>query len=245
MVGSGAALDAARRVFSAVRRDRDRLDVLHERRHDPWALPSGAGPVPAVDSSAVDRIVAQLKAGDLPRSTRVCPLCGDPFVLLDVDGVQVDTCLACGVFWFDAGELGDIARRHDDLPGSSVVRPAASPVRCPVCRQDMQERVFLTHRHVTISECAGGHGIFLSTHQIRLNVSEMLHMSLGCKDHGPWTMDHGLARNAGTVCPCLAATESPCRTAGCCVNRYVGTADIAVAGGHVRIPVMADSDSGP
>ena len=35
----------------------------------------------------------------------MCPLCHEPLVAFELDGVEIDRCVDCGGVWLDAGEL--------------------------------------------------------------------------------------------------------------------------------------------
>ena len=41
----------------------------------------------------------------------MCPLCNEPLVAFELDGIEIDRCVDCGGVWLDAGELELIAGR--------------------------------------------------------------------------------------------------------------------------------------
>ena len=50
----------------------------------------------------------------------MCPVCREPMVALQLEGVEIDHCLACRGTWLDAGELEQLAEFSGADPGPKV-----------------------------------------------------------------------------------------------------------------------------
>lgn len=90
-----------------------------------------------------------------------CPVCGQPQVLVEMDGVELDLCLAgCGV-WFDAEELGALlgdgaAELEDEL---RALPARGRGRRCPRCRRAM-DLIAAPDGATLLDRCARGHGMW-------------------------------------------------------------------------------------
>jgi Zn-finger nucleic acid-binding protein len=66
-------------------------------------------------------------------------------LILELEGIELDHCPACGGTWLDAGELETIAERAGARPGRLAALLAASKLgaksrrRCPRCRARLRE----------------------------------------------------------------------------------------------------------
>lgn len=40
-----------------------------------------------------------------------CPVCKKSLIVVERDNIELDYCIACKGFWFDAGELGLLAEK--------------------------------------------------------------------------------------------------------------------------------------
>jgi Zn-finger nucleic acid-binding protein len=95
-----------------------------------------------------------------------CPVCREPLVVVERDGIEVDWCLSCRGLWFDEGELALLAERTGRrLEPSDVGRPYADvtgdpPRRCPRCRRRM-ERVGAGHSDLVPVDRCLAHGVWL------------------------------------------------------------------------------------
>jgi len=74
-----------------------------------------------------------------------CPACAEPLVVFELDGIEIDRCLACAGTWLDAGELALIAERAGLDPGP-ILALSASPApdsggRPPLARAEAGARL--------------------------------------------------------------------------------------------------------
>ncbi len=97
----------------------------------------------------------------------MCPLCHEPLVAFELDGVEIDRCVDCGGVWLDAGELELIAGRAGAPPGE--ISRALSEARgrrhgtrrCPRCRRKLQVVQVEGSSVVELDRCPAGHGLWL------------------------------------------------------------------------------------
>lgn len=59
-----------------------------------------------------------------------CPACAQSLVVFELDGIEVDRCLACGGTWLDDGELALIAQRAG--AGTAAAPDPIAALRGPV-----------------------------------------------------------------------------------------------------------------
>lgn len=110
----------------------------------------------------------------------VCPACGEPMMILEIEAIELDWCEACGGLWLDTGELEAIAGRAGAQPGRLTVLldrargGKASTRRCPRCPRHLREEHVATSsgHEVTIDRCPGGDGIWLDRGELRHLVTD-------------------------------------------------------------------------
>jgi Zn-finger nucleic acid-binding protein len=96
-------------------------------------------------------------------------------VILDLDAVEIDHCLACLGTWLDAGELELIVERTGGSVGE-VARVAAAGGRtrgrrrCPRCRRRMRKSRVAADR-VEVDACPAGHGWWFDQGEMRALVA--------------------------------------------------------------------------
>ena len=93
-----------------------------------------------------------------------CLVCRDPMIVLELDQVEVDHCLACGGIWLDQGELELIlegASEKDRLLSSFQAAGASKEKKrkCPICSKKM-EKVFCGGQQVQIDRCPRKDGLW-------------------------------------------------------------------------------------
>jgi len=91
-----------------------------------------------------------------------CPACGQPQVIVEHDGVELDLCLAGHGVWFDAQELGMLlgngaAALEKDLAG---LRHSGHGRPCPRCDRKMELITVPGTEKVTLDRCPRGHGLW-------------------------------------------------------------------------------------
>ena len=103
-----------------------------------------------------------------------CPACGQPLIVVERDGIEVDWCASpqCRGLWFDAGELDLLAEEagHDISP-ESLAHPAPDvrerPRRCPRCRKRMEKaRVGAPGDEAVIVDRCRAHGVWLDAGEL-------------------------------------------------------------------------------
>ena len=94
-----------------------------------------------------------------------CPLCKEPMIVLELNEVEIDHCLACGGIWLDAGELELLlegAEEKDKLLSSFEVDKSSKEKRrkCPICLRRMEKVLCGTQRRVRIDKCRNNDGLW-------------------------------------------------------------------------------------
>lgn len=100
----------------------------------------------------------------------MCPLCLEPMIAFELEGVEVDRCVGCGGTWLDAGELAWIAERAGVGAGrlsEALERAKGSrhgKRRCPRCRRKLRlihvETPRAPDRPIDLDRCPKGHGLW-------------------------------------------------------------------------------------
>jgi len=91
-----------------------------------------------------------------------CPSCGEPQIIVEADGVELDLCLQGHGLWFDAQEIGmllgadavELERELRELPSQGRGRP------CPRCSKPMELIGAPGGASVMLDRCARGHGLW-------------------------------------------------------------------------------------
>lgn len=94
-----------------------------------------------------------------------CPVCREPLVVAEREGIELDVCLSCHGLWFDAGELALLAARlgrtlavTEGAPLESAATPE-KPRLCPRCDKAM-EKVWLGGAPRVLLDRCPGHGLW-------------------------------------------------------------------------------------
>ena len=92
-------------------------------------------------------------------------------IVLEVDDVEVDHCVACRGTWLDSGELElllDGAQNKDSLLANidREAKTSESPVNCPICDKHMQ-KVTIGTDPVVLDKCKRNHGIWFDKGELR------------------------------------------------------------------------------
>lgn len=103
----------------------------------------------------------------------LCPNCREPLIVLELEGIELDRCVACRGTWLDAGELEQIVELAAIAPGriSAAVRTAGAgrrgQRRCPRCRRRMRVIDIGVDPPVEVDRCPVGHGLWLDAGELR------------------------------------------------------------------------------
>lgn len=94
-----------------------------------------------------------------------CVACGEPMLALELEGVEIDHCLACGGIWLDADELDILAGQKNEVQ-CILERPASqsshqkSPRRCPICGKKMETFRCSPESELYLDRCPKQHGLW-------------------------------------------------------------------------------------
>jgi len=99
----------------------------------------------------------------LDNALDMCPVCKEPLIVFELDGIEIDRCLRCSGTWLDSGEILQLARMRDGLPDrlDAVIAQAGDGKKterpCVRCSAKMREIQVNT---VDIDRCPRGHGLW-------------------------------------------------------------------------------------
>ncbi len=97
----------------------------------------------------------------------MCPHCGEPMIILELEGIEIDFCVSCGGTWLDTGELELIAELENVETGRLTIALYESPTqerserRCPRCRTKMDQFQIGKQTSIELERCPNGHGTWL------------------------------------------------------------------------------------
>jgi Zn-finger nucleic acid-binding protein len=94
-----------------------------------------------------------------------CVTCNKPMVVLELQEVEIDYCLACGGVWLDAGEIElllDSRPEAEKLLAQLGERPnrQAGSRKCPICLKKMEIISISPKDKVQIDHCRKNHGLW-------------------------------------------------------------------------------------
>lgn len=106
-----------------------------------------------------------------------CPACGKPVVVLEVESIEVDHCLACGGVWLDGGELELLlegASNQRELMASlgPVVdkgekgEAREKRLRCPICSKKLDKVRYGEKGDLVLDKCPRGDGIWFDRDEL-------------------------------------------------------------------------------
>jgi len=101
-----------------------------------------------------------------------CPVCRkEPMVVLELNEVEIDFCLACQGIWLDAGELEllleDADARDYFLQSYKVdKRCSEKRIRCPICQKKMDKVLCGDDTKVTIDKCKNNDGLWFDSGEL-------------------------------------------------------------------------------
>jgi Zn-finger nucleic acid-binding protein len=105
--------------------------------------------------------------------TSLCPVCNEPMIAFELEGVEIDHCVGCRGTWLDAGELEQIAALADVSAGplSGALQAAgsgrSSKRRCPRCRRKLNTIAIGGDPAVEVDCCPLEHGLWFDAGELR------------------------------------------------------------------------------
>jgi Zn-finger nucleic acid-binding protein len=102
-------------------------------------------------------------------------------IVIELEGIELDRCVACRGTWLDAGELEQVLEFAGISPGriTEAVRSAGSgrrgQRRCPRCRRRMHVVTIGESPAVEVDRCPIGHGLWLDAGELRAVVQAFSH----------------------------------------------------------------------
>ena len=93
-----------------------------------------------------------------------CPVCREPLIVAEREGIELDACPWCHGLWFDAGELALLAetlgRNLSVGEGGAVVAVTTEkPRMCPRCDKAMEKVTMGQSPRVLLDRCSS-HGLW-------------------------------------------------------------------------------------
>jgi Zn-finger nucleic acid-binding protein len=106
-----------------------------------------------------------------------CIVCNEPMVVLELDEVEIDHCLACGGTWLDSGELEAILENPREVREmlGEMAKGAAhkrSDRKCPICLKKMEYVTVGKAVQVRLDKCPQGDGFWFD----RGELEQILHL---------------------------------------------------------------------
>ncbi len=103
----------------------------------------------------------------------MCPVCRQPMVGFEFEGVEIDRCLECGGTWLDAGELEMLTDRAGvpsgelgaALQGTAAGRRTGR--RCPCCPRKLREIRIGPEPSVVVDRCPWGQGLWFDKGEVK------------------------------------------------------------------------------
>jgi len=101
-----------------------------------------------------------------------CPVCRDPLIVVERQGIELDYCPRCKGFWFDADELKLLAEALHlevalpDVASLPKVEAKEKPRRCPRCRKQMDKIHLGTEPRVLVDRCPAGDGLWFDAGEL-------------------------------------------------------------------------------
>jgi len=102
----------------------------------------------------------------------MCPECGQPLITFELEGVQIDRCVACGGTWLDRGELAMLmaAAGQPSGKGAEALDRAKAGARgkrrCPRCRRRLHLISIGGENPVQLDRCPHAHGIWFDRGEV-------------------------------------------------------------------------------
>jgi uncharacterized protein len=117
-----------------------------------------------------------------------CVACDKPMVVLELGGVEIDHCLACGGIWLDSGELELLASSEPQSGRllaqiADIQKGQPGSRKCPICLKKMDAVILGVDVPVQIDRCRENHGLWFDRAELRL-ILKYLHSNNQSAIHG-------------------------------------------------------------
>lgn len=94
-----------------------------------------------------------------------CVACHEPMIVLELDQVEIDYCLACSGIWLDSGELAILLGQPDHVDAilhslDADLQKRKSQRKCPICLKRMEEFTPASTSELYIDKCKKEHGLW-------------------------------------------------------------------------------------
>ena len=92
-----------------------------------------------------------------------CPVCKNPFIIIERNKIEVDYCINCNGIWLDNGEmelLSEILGLDSNIPNPyelPQIKTQENLLKCPYCRMIMKK---VELNGVIVDVCANEHGVW-------------------------------------------------------------------------------------
>jgi uncharacterized protein len=89
-----------------------------------------------------------------------CPKCNKPMVVLELDNIEIDHCLACKGVWLDSGELELLLSDVNSPNLIPDIKCTEKKIKCPKCGHKMGKIRVGKPDGILIDSCADKHGLW-------------------------------------------------------------------------------------
>ena len=92
-----------------------------------------------------------------------CPVCDNPFIIVERNNIEVDYCMFCHGFWLDFGELellNEILQTNSEFVSPfkhPQVKTNEKAYKCPCCSASLKK---VKIKDIVIDVCPNEHGIW-------------------------------------------------------------------------------------
>jgi uncharacterized protein len=106
-----------------------------------------------------------------------CPVCREPLIVAEREGIELDVCPWCHGLWFDAGELALLSEKLGRSLGVTEgslerAQPSEKLRDCPRCDRAMDKVMLGASPRVVLDRCAG-HGLWFDRGELGTLVRQL------------------------------------------------------------------------
>lgn len=113
-----------------------------------------------------------------------CPVCREKLIVVERQQVELDYCIICKGFWFDADELHiltevlNLTLTLPDLEKLHPIQVSEKKRACPRCDTKMDNVNLGRELRVVVDRCPNGHGLWFDRGELGTAVNENLEAAL-------------------------------------------------------------------